>query len=60
MENHRAEALRADLNPLFKKQTEVWVSRIFGAATDAELLEYEIREEFTYGICDELAYCAVG
>jgi hypothetical protein len=56
METHRLEALRAELNQLLRKQTEVLESRVFGGATDAELLEYDLREEMIEEICDELAH----
>jgi hypothetical protein len=55
MENYRAEVLRAELNQLLKRQTEVLESRSFGAATDTEILEYEIRQEIIHDICHELA-----
>ena len=55
MENYRVEELRAELNQLFKQQTEVLESRSFGAATDTEILEYEIRQEIIHDICNELA-----
>jgi len=55
MENDRAEDLRTQLNLLLKKQSEVLESRSFGAATDTEILEYEIRREVIHDICNELA-----
>lgn len=55
MENYRAEELRAVLNQLLRKQTGVLESRSFGAATDAEILEFEIRQEIIHKICNELA-----
>jgi hypothetical protein len=58
MENYCAEELRAELNQLLRKQTEVLESRSFGAATDAEILEYEIRQEIIHDICNELANSA--
>jgi hypothetical protein len=58
MENHRVEELRAELNQLLKKQTEVLESRTFGGATDTELLEYEVRQEIIQEICDQLAHSA--
>ncbi len=56
METNRIEELRGELGQLLKKQTEVLESRIFGGATDAELLEYEIRQEIIHEICDQLAH----
>jgi len=58
MENYRAEELRAELNQLLKLQTEVLESRSFGAATDTEILEYEVRQEIIHEICNELANSA--
>jgi hypothetical protein len=55
METNRVEELRAELNQLLKKQTKVLESRIFGGATDTELLEYELRQEIIHEICDQLA-----
>jgi hypothetical protein len=55
MENHRDE-LRHELSKLLKKQADVLESRTFGAATDTELLEYEIRQEIIHEICDQLAH----
>ena len=56
METNRIEELRGELSQLLKKQTEVLESRTFGGATDAELLEYEIRQEIIHEICDQLAH----
>jgi hypothetical protein len=55
METNRVEDLRAELNQLLKKQTEVLESRTFGGATDTELLEYELRQKIIHEICNELA-----
>jgi hypothetical protein len=55
MENYRVEELRAELDQLLKRQSEVLESRSFGAASDTEILEYEIRQEVIHEICNELA-----
>jgi hypothetical protein len=55
MENYRVDELRAELNRLLKKQTEVLESRTFGAADDTEILEYEIRRGVIQEICNQLA-----
>jgi hypothetical protein len=55
MEKHRIEELRAELDLLLKKQTEVLQSRAFGAANDGDILEYEIRQEVIHEICNQLA-----
>jgi hypothetical protein len=55
MDKNQVEKLRAELNQLLKRQTEVLESRTFEGATDAELLEYEIRQEIIHQICNQLA-----
>jgi hypothetical protein len=55
MANARTDELRADLNRLLKMQTEVLESRTFGAATDTEIVEFEIRREVIQEICKQLA-----
>ena len=54
MENNR-DKLRAELGQLLDKQAEVLESRTFGAATDTELLEYELRQEIIHEISNQLA-----
>jgi hypothetical protein len=56
MENYRVDELRAELGQLLKKQAEVLESRSLGAATDTDLLEYEIRQEIVHEICNQLAH----
>jgi hypothetical protein len=60
MEKNHNEELRAELNQLLKKQTEILESRTFGRATDSELLEYEIRQEIIHQICNQLANSSNG
>ena len=55
MESCRVDELRAELDQLLKKQAEILESRTFGAASDTDLLEYEIRQEIIHEICDQLA-----
>jgi hypothetical protein len=55
MENGRVEELRGELTCLLKKQAEVLESRTFGAASEVEILEYEIRQEVIHEICAKLA-----
>ena len=43
------------LGQLLRKQTEVLESRTLGAATDAEILEYEIRQEIIHEMRNQLA-----
>jgi hypothetical protein len=58
MENYQIEELRAELDHLLKKQTEVLKLRTSGGASDADILEYEIRQEEIHEICNELANSA--
>lgn len=58
MDNYRVEELRAELNQLLRKQSEVLEARTFVGATDTELLEYEIRQEVIHQICNQLANSA--
>jgi hypothetical protein len=55
MESCRVDELRTELDQLLKKQAEILESRTFGAASDTDLLEYEIRQEIIHEICDQLA-----
>ena len=55
MERYRVKELRTELDQLMRKQNEVLESRSFGAATDTEILEYEIRQDIIHHICKELA-----
>ena len=55
MDSNRVEALRNELGQLLRKQTEVLESRTLGAATDADILEYEIRQEIIHEMRTQLA-----
>lgn len=55
MENAHAEELRTELLQLLKKQEATMDSRMLGTASDAELLEYELRQELINEICEELS-----
>jgi outer membrane lipopolysaccharide assembly protein LptE/RlpB len=54
MEDRHTEELRLELGELFRKQREVLESRMLGTASDAEVLEYEIRQEIIHQIIREL------
>ena len=56
MESRRIEELRVELNQLLRKQNEVLESRMFGSASESELLEYEIRQEIVHQLCNQLAH----
>ena len=59
MDRNQAETLRKELDQLLRKQSEVLESRTFGAATDTDILEYEIRQEIIHEMCNQLANSAV-
>lgn len=59
MDSSQAETLRRELSQLLRKQTEVLQSRTFGAATDTDILEYEIRQEIIHEMCNQLAHADV-
>ncbi|MGA9472152.1 MAG: hypothetical protein WBV36_06795 [Terriglobales bacterium] len=54
MENHRLEEKRAELDQLLRRQRDVLKAREFGVASDAEILEYEIRSEIIHELSNEL------
>jgi len=45
MENQRKEELRAQLGGLLRQPAKVMEARSLGAATEVELLAYEVRQE---------------
>jgi hypothetical protein len=55
MDRSLTEALRQEVGQLLRKQSEVLESRTFGAASDTEIVEYEIRQEIIQQICNQLA-----
>lgn len=54
MEARGTEEIRSELNELLRKQRQVLESRMLGAASDSELLEYEVRQEIVDQLCQEL------
>ena len=58
MLDHRDEELRVELNALLCKQREVLDARMLGTASEADLLEYEIRQEIIHELCNVLAHSA--
>jgi len=56
MQKSQVEELRAELDQLLKKQAEVLQTRTAGAATDTDLVEYEIRQEIVHELCNRLAH----
>ena len=56
MEDCGKEQLRVQLLDLLGKQHEVLEAQMLGSASDADLLEYEIRQEAIHDMCNELAH----
>jgi hypothetical protein len=56
MKIRSTEELRSEVNELLHKQREVLETRMLGAASDAELLEYEIRQEIIHELCNQLVH----
>jgi outer membrane lipopolysaccharide assembly protein LptE/RlpB len=54
MEDRHTRELRFELDALLHKQREVLDSRMLGTASDAEVLEYELRQEVIHEIIREL------
>lgn len=58
MDTNRIEAIWGELGELLKKQAAFLEAKTVGGVTDAELLEYAIRQEVTQELCDQLAQSA--
>ena len=58
MASERIDDRRAVLDLLPKKQAEVLELRRLGAATETELLEYELRQDTIHELCNQLAHSA--
>jgi hypothetical protein len=56
MGHNPTEELRVELNELLRKQRQVLESRMFGIASDDDLLEYEIRQEIIHELCNALSH----
>ena len=57
-EIYKIDELRSELVQLLKKQSETMQARAFGGVSDAEILEYDIREEIINEIEERLARSA--
>jgi len=55
MRYYPSEQLRFELQQLLRKQREVLHSRMFGTASDDDLLEYEVRQDIIHELCNVLA-----
>lgn len=49
------DELRLELMELLRKQTEHLNARSLGAATDGEIIDYELRQEVIHDLCNQLA-----
>lgn len=54
-ETHKIETLRTELNELLRKQSETLQARMSGSVSDAEILEYDLRQEVISEIQKKLA-----
>ncbi|HET6180535.1 MAG TPA: hypothetical protein VFE61_26695 [Candidatus Sulfotelmatobacter sp.] len=57
-EIYNIDAVRAELNQLLRKQSEILKARIHGGVSDTELLEYDLRQEVIAEILERLAHSA--
>lgn len=55
MEGHSTEDLRLELTQLLRKQSELLESRKLGSANEADIVEYELRQEVIHDLCQRLA-----
>lgn len=55
MRHYPSEQLRFELQQLLRKQRELLDSRMFGTASDDDLLEYEVRQDIIHELCNVLA-----
>jgi hypothetical protein len=55
MRYYPSEQLRFELQQLLRKQRELLDSRMFGTASDDDLLEYEVRQDIIHELCNVLA-----
>jgi len=49
------EPLRLELMELLRKQAEHLNARSLGTATDAEIIDFELRQEVIHDLCKQLA-----
>ena len=55
MVDRHTEEKRLELDELLRKQCQVLESRMLGTASEADLLEYEIRQEIIHELCNKLS-----
>lgn len=51
----KAEGLRLELLELLRKQAEHLNAQSLGSATEAEIIDYELRQEVIHDLCKRLA-----
>jgi hypothetical protein len=54
METQTEQELRGEIDRLLRQQLRFLESRCFGTATEAELLEYEFRQDLVRELCEKL------
>jgi hypothetical protein len=55
MEGRYNEELRLQLTRLLRKQSELLESKRFGSASEADIVDYELRQEVIHDLCQRLA-----
>lgn len=55
MEGCFNDELRLELTQLLRKQRKFLESRTFVSASDAEVVEYELRQDVIHDLCQQLA-----
>lgn len=48
--------MRAELYELLRRQNEVLETRVLGTASEADLLEYELRQEIIHELCNQIVH----
>jgi hypothetical protein len=56
MEYRNTEQMRAELCELLRRQNEVLETRMLGTASEADLLEYELRQEIIHELCNQIVH----
>ena len=50
------EQMRTELYELLRKQNEILETRVLGTASEADLLEYELRQEIIHELCNQIVH----
>ena len=57
MKKQSEHELRGEIDRLLRQQAKFLESRSFGRATEAELLEYEVRQDLVRELWEKLVLC---